>query len=151
MKVIAWPKKPHQCERESVISPRPLLSNPPEVSRVKIYVKLCLLSLWYAIGKVPGYKSEPPSPKLSQDIVSRPGPHCEVLPHLLLLASSRNPRIAGSRGGNPLDARAMGHAFLGRSKGNFQQPPDVPFLNLPQHKTSRFLVFLDINIDSRWC
>lgn len=44
-----------------------------------------------------------------------------------------------------------GPAFLGGSKGNLQLPPNVPFLNLQQHKTSQFIVFLDINIDSRWC
>lgn len=39
----------------------------------------------------------------------------------------------------------------GGGGGGPQLLPKDPFLKLPQHKTSQVIVFLDINIDSRWC
>lgn len=40
----------HQRERKSVISPWFLVFQPPEVSHLRIYVKLCQLLLQYAVG-----------------------------------------------------------------------------------------------------
>lgn len=50
--------------------------------------------------------------------------------------------------------RPGGSAFLGKKRvgigGSSQLLPKDPFLKLGQHKTSQVIVFLDINIDSRW-